>query len=197
MNLWERLEQWFRRRSEGVNDPFLAEPLPERTGHALPASADLEAFWRWVRQEMEAPPKEYSEDLPLFVLQGPTVSGLVVNEGPVVDAPFLMALFEWFRRVLPSLGYQTAHADRRHYREADCLRTVERQAFRPAVMAQIRQGRFPLDQRYGAVTVELTYHNNVPARLRLTVKPLHDRRYAPARPFEELIAALANQSLPQ
>ncbi len=192
MNLWRQIQRWFKRRSQGVNDPFMAEPLPQRPKHPLVSIEDLAVLWQWIRTEAASPQKEYQEGAPLFVLQGTTVSGFLLTAGETINAPFLVSLFEWLRRHLPSIGYQQAHADRRHYHEGEWLRTIERLAFRPNVMAQVRAGTFPLDQRYGPITVELTYLNNIPHQLRLTVKPLHDRRYRPARPFESFVAALAN-----
>ncbi|GEM_PF-4514293 len=190
MSILERIQGWFRKRSRGVNDPYVAELLPHTRRHPEADPESLDVLWRWVAAEAQQPQKEYDEGMPLFVLQGPTVSGFILGAGEVLPPAFLLSVFEWLKHRLPDLGYQITHADRRYYRDDAGIRMVERVALRPAVLRQMRQGDYPLDQRYGSVMLELTYHHNLPGRLRLTVKPMHDRRYSTARPFPELLAQL-------
>ncbi len=190
MSIFERIRRWFGHRSRGVNDPFVAELLPRTRAHPEADAESIDILLRWVMEAARRPQQEYDENAPLFVLQGPTVAGFILHAGPVLPPSFLVSVFEWIGRQIPTLGYQTAHADRRYYKQPDGIRLVERRALRPAVLGQMREGSYPLDQRFGSVELTLHYGNNVPERLRLVVKPFHDRRYSPARSFPELLEAL-------
>ncbi len=87
------------------------------------------------------------------------------------------------------LGYYRVGMDRTIREEADWVRTIEKQYFKPSVPVVHSQ---ETEQIFGNVSIEKELVNNEPRFLKVLVTVYSDQQYLDARPFDQFIAALFN-----
>lgn len=101
-----------------------------------------------------------------------------------IDNKSFQHYFDYLRERILTVGYRPHRSEREMLDRVLYVETVERHSFRLPDMVN-DQGK--MIQLYGHVYLELIRVNDRPSYLRLMVTKVADSRFAPARPFEELM----------
>jgi len=125
----------------------------------------------------------------ILLLTSPYANGFAIVFEPSLTEKTFSDLFFAFGLRMLDLGYYRVGMDRTIREEADWVRTIEKQYFKPSVPVVHSQ---KTEQIFGNVSIEKELVNNEPRFLKVLVTVYSDQQYLDARPFDQFIAALFN-----
>lgn len=114
--------------------------------------------------------------------------GAVFFYDPSIGPGNFRHLFDFIRDRVLALGYHLSTSDRRRLPHPEYTETIEKHFLKPTPGDCPQTGR--CNQRFGNVTVDLVSINGQPGFIRFVSNPYHDRIFAPAHSFDELLDAV-------
>ena len=112
---------------------------------------------------------------------------LLYEEG-IITGNEMRHLMDYFQEQLLTIGYTSYMSDIKNQMHHDVVVTTERHYLKPKF--NFDEASATISQRFGNVSIEYIQKNNEPAELKLISNIYSDRKYADARPFQELMEIL-------
>lgn len=194
-DIWDYFKGLFQKAEQSSSsNPYLHE-LIERTEQEKAAYAvwkgslshrrmmdwlyDQYAIWQVLPDDT---------DQAIDFLNTPSSKGFVVHlakkEYPKRET---IHLFDYLKEQVLTLNYKPQISDTRTWSQNSWVETVERHYLKPRP-SWAAEKKF--DQRFGNVTIELTFRNDVPHHLKFRATSYTDHLYAQAEDFKKLMQAV-------
>jgi hypothetical protein len=128
-------------------------------------------------------------ELMLHFIDTPKSRGFVLlHEDGIITGNEMRHLMDYFQEQLLTIGYVSYMSDVRNQLHNNDVITTERHYLKPKF--NFDEGTGTNSQRFGNIAIEYIQKNNEPVELKLISNIYSDRKYADARPFEELMEIL-------
>ncbi len=194
-DIWDYLKGLFQKAEESSpSNPYLHELInrteEEKSAYKIwKGSLSQRRMMDWLNDQYaiwQALPDDI--DPAIDFLNTPSSKGFVIHlskkEYPREDA---IHLFDYFKEQVLALNYKPQLSDTRTWSQKSWVETVERHYLKPR---QNWAGEKKINQRFGNVTIELTFRNDLPHHLKFRATSYSDHLYAEAEEFRELMQAV-------
>ena len=179
-------------RSQGANNPILSGKLirNERYTEAYSKwqdSASKEDQLKKLSKAFEIADKGQQYEGNLQIYKTPQANGFFFNSGFTFPEEHYAFLIDHFKECLLGLDYRLYTSDTKTVENPNGIKTTERHYLKPG---QIDAIEFPIDQKYGNVSIELVKLNEKTSFVKLMAGVYSDRNYADPMPFSRLVERL-------
>jgi hypothetical protein len=96
-------------------------------------------------------------------------------------------LLDYLKEQVQKLNYKSQMSDTRTWTQKNWVETVERHYLKPRTFLEAEK---KINQRFGNITIELTFRNDQPHVLKFRATGYSDRLYAEAADFKDLMQAV-------
>lgn len=194
-DVWDYLKGLFQKEAESSSsNPYLHEMIvrtaAEKTDFEIwKGSLSHRRIMDWLNDQYaiwQVLPDDI--DPAIDFLDTHSSKGFVVHlpkkEYPKQEVTFL---FDYLKEQVLALGYKPQISDMRTWSEKSWVETVQRHYLKPrTTWAEEKK----INQRFGNVTIELSFRDDVPHHLKFRATSYTDHQYAEAEGFKELMQAV-------
>ncbi|MEX0966915.1 MAG: hypothetical protein WD077_06730 [Bacteroidia bacterium] len=133
---------------------------------------------------------EQEDQAMVRVLTTVSSKGFLLRFPASVQAAGFQHFFDLLKDKFLEDGYRLYASDRKIYNRKEFAETIERHYLKPSIE---RTMPFPLDQRFGNISVELVKINDRPTHIKLLCNSYSDAKYLDAQGMDEMMAVICGE----